>query len=281
MVISEHTESVFAVADEPIMLDTHFRYLVKLAFEHTGIVLSESKKGMVYGRMMKRIRRLKLTGFEDYCYLLRADENNEVAEFINAITTNLTAFFREDYHFKFLKNIALDEFKTNNSDRKIRIWSAGCSTGQEPYSIAMCIRETLPYWDCKILATDLDSAVLSEADTGLYDNLMGVPRRFESKYCERSKDNENQYCMVPEVKKMVAFKQLNLLHKWPMKGSFDAIFCRNVLIYFNDETKQEIIRRFYSLLKPGGYLFIGHSESLQSFETGFQLLGQTIYQRKA
>lgn len=277
--IAEPTKLAFTLADEPIMSDEQFYYLVKLAFEQTGIVLNDSKKGMVYGRIMKRIRRLQLVSFEDYCNLLRVNENNEMAEFINVITTNLTAFFREDYHFKFLKNVALNELKLRNENRQIRIWSAGCSTGQEPYSIAMCVKEQLPYWDCKILATDLDSSVLTEAKTGVYDSVLGIPKRLENKYCEQLMEKNSQYCMTTELKNMVTFKQLNLLRDWPMKGTFDAIFCRNVLIYFNEQTKLEIIRRFYSLLKPGGYLFIGHSESLQNSGTDFQLLGQTIYQR--
>lgn len=263
------------------MSDIHFRYLAQLAFDLTGIVLSENKRSMIYGRIMKRMRQLSLTSVDDYCHLLQVNDNNETASFINAITTNLTAFFRENYHFKFLNSTAFDEFKLNNPERKIRIWSAGCSTGQEPYSIAMCTKELLPYWDCKILATDLDSEVLCEAKAGMYNNLQGVPRSFENKYCKHLEASVDQYSLIPEIKDMVLFKQLNLLKSWPIKGPLDAIFCRNVLIYFNDETKRKIIQRFYSLLKPGGYLFLGHSESLQSFSTGFDLLGQTIYQRKA
>lgn len=280
MVISEQREFLSTIPDEPIMSDKQFRFLSKLAFSYSGIVLPDSKKGMVYARIMKRIRRLKMAGFDDYCGLLRSDIESEIVEFTNAITTNLTAFFREQYHFKYLENVAIEEFKSNNTDRKVRIWSAGCSTGQEAYSLAMCMRNKLKYWDAKILATDLDSRVLAHAKKGFYENLSGVPKAYEKLYCQQTTITPDKtYLMSSDIKDMISFKQLNLLHHWPMTGSFDAIFCRNVLIYFNDETKRELIRRFYSLLKPGGYLFIGHSESLQNFDSNFKLIGQTIYQR--
>jgi len=260
-----------------VMLDAEFKYLAQLAFEQSGIVIGDSKQDMLYGRVMKRIRHLGLSGFSAYCQLLQDSYSGELSEFINAITTNLTAFFREQHHFDFLQNVALPELKCNNKDKKLRIWSAGCSTGQEPYSIAMSIENKFHYWDAKILATDLDSDVLSRANQGIYTDLVGIPTAYRSHYC--SDMNNHQYIMDEKVKQLIAFKQLNLLAQWPMTGPFDVIFCRNVLIYFNDETKKKLIQRFYSQLKPGGYLFIGHSESLQSFNTNFTLVGQTIYQR--
>lgn len=261
-----------------IMLDAEFKYLAQLAFNHSGIVIGECKRDMLYGRVMKRIRHLRLSGFSAYCQLLQDSYSGELSEFINAITTNLTAFFREQHHFDFLQQVALPDFKRNNPDKKVRIWSAGCSTGQEAYSIAMSIESKLHYWDAKILATDLDSEVLSRANHGNYDDLVGIPITYRTQYCS-DMNNYHQYVVDDKVKQLIAFKQLNLLAQWPMTGHFDAIFCRNVLIYFNDETKKKLVQRFYSLLKPGGYLFIGHSESLQTFNTNFSLVGQTIYQR--
>jgi len=260
------------------MKDAEFEYLTHLAFKQSGIVISEAKRDMLYGRVMKRIRHLRLNGFVSYCQLLQDSYSGEVSEFINAITTNLTAFFREDHHFDFLQKVALPHFKRHNVDKKLRIWSAGCSTGQEPYSIAMSIERTLQNWDAKILATDLDSDVLSLAHHGIYDDLSGIPVTYRSQYCSDI-DKYHQYMMDTKIRQLIAFKQLNLLAVWPMTGRFDAIFCRNVLIYFNDETKRALVKRFYSLLKPGGYLFIGHSESLQGFNTHFTLVGQTVYQR--
>lgn len=260
------------------MLDAEFNYLAQLAFEQSGIVIGASKRDMLYGRIMKRIRHLGLASFSSYCQLLQDSYSGELSEFINAITTNLTAFFREDHHFDFLQKVILPELKYSNKDKKLRIWSAGCSTGQEPYSIAMSIENQFHYWDAKILATDLDSDVLTRANQGVYTDLMGIPVGFRSQYCA-DMNNNHQYMMNDNVKQLITFKHLNLLSQWPMSGFFDVIFCRNVLIYFNDETKKKLIQRFYSQLKPGGYLFIGHSESLQSFNTKFSLVGQTIYQR--
>jgi len=260
------------------MSDADFNYLTKLAFNQSGIVLGESKRDMLYGRVMKRIRLLRVSGFSAYCQLLQDSYSGELNEFINAITTNLTSFFRERYHFDFLQRVALPDFKRNNPDKKLRIWSAGCSTGQEAYSIAMTIENQLHYWDAKILATDLDSEVLSHAAAGHYDDLTGIAIDYRLQYCSNMNDY-NQYMMSEKVRQLIAFKRLNLLAQWPMKGQFDAIFCRNVLIYFNEETTKKLVQRFYSRLKPGGYLFIGHSESLQSFNTHFSLVGQTIYQR--
>lgn len=261
-----------------VMQDAEFHYLSRLAIRQSGIVINESKRDMLYGRVMKRIRYLKLASFAAYCQLLQDNSSGELTEFINAITTNLTAFFREEYHFDFLQNTVLADLMHHNEDKKLRIWSAGCSTGQEPYSIAMNIESKLHDWDVKILATDLDSDVLFRAEKGNYDDLMGVPIHYRTQYCADI-NASNQYSMDNKIKQLIAFKQLNLLAKWPMKGRFDAIFCRNVLIYFNDETKKKLIQRFYAQLKPGGYLFIGHSESLQSIHSEFKLVGQTIYQR--
>ncbi|SGY99831.1 Chemotaxis protein methyltransferase [Moritella viscosa] len=260
------------------MQNAEFKYLAQLALHQCGIVLGESKRDMLYGRVMKRIRYLRLNSFSAYCQLLQDSCSGEQSEFINAITTNLTAFFREKHHFDFLQQVALPDCKRHNANKKLRIWSAGCSTGQEPYSIAMSIENNLLHWDTKILATDLDSDVLSHAQHGIYDDLAGIPISYRTRYCSDIK-KYHQYVMDDKVKDIITFKQLNLLAKWPMTGLFDVIFCRNVLIYFNDETKRKLIQRFYSLLKPGGYLFIGHSESLQGFNTHFTLVGQTVYQR--
>ncbi|QFI39387.1 protein-glutamate O-methyltransferase CheR [Moritella marina ATCC 15381] len=261
-----------------IMQDEEFNYLSQLAFRESGIVINESKRDMLYGRVMKRIRSLKLNGFTAYCQLLQDSYTGELSAFINAITTNLTAFFREEYHFNFLQKVALAHFKHHNQDKRLRLWSAGCSTGQEPYSIAMSVQGQLPDWDVKILATDLDSDVLWCAHQGHYDDLTGIPQHYRTQYCA-NECHQHGYLIGDDIKQVIAFKQLNLLSRWPMKGQFDVIFCRNVLIYFDNETKQKLIQRFYAQLKPGGYLFLGHSESLQSLNTKFRLVGQTIYQR--
>ena len=279
LVIPRLSGDIFGLlSNSLIMQDAEFQYLSQLAFQKSGIVINGSKRDMLYGRVMKRIRHLRLSGFSAYCELLQDSYTGELSEFINAITTNLTAFFREAYHFDFLQKVALPEFKSNNTDKKLRIWSAGCSTGQEPYSIAMSIESQLPHWDAKILATDLDSDVLCRAHHGIYADLVGIPIAYRTQYCS-DMNTHHQYVMDEKVKQLISFKQLNLLEPWPMTGLFDVIFCRNVLIYFNDETKKKLVQRFYSLLKPGGYLFIGHSESLQSYNTHFSLVGQTIYQR--
>ena len=272
---------------EFVITEKDFDTLRKLVNYYTGITLSNAKRELIYSRLAGRLRKNNLKKFSDYCRLLQEDvEGEEVAYFRNAITTNLTSFFREPHHFDYLKKTILPEYKkTDPGKKRCRIWSAGCSTGEEAYSLAMTLKESnslSPDCDLKILATDIDSAVLSTARDGIYpeDRMKNIsPHRQKLFFLSRRKSVEGTMKVCDELKQFITFKQLNLMHEWPMKGPFDIIFCRNVLIYFSKPTQRILIERFANLLTDNGYLFIGHSESLFKISDRFTLMGQTIYQK--
>jgi chemotaxis protein methyltransferase CheR len=210
-----------------------------------------------------------------------AQGEKEIPHLVNALTTNLTRFFRENHHFEHLQDI-LKEYEANNVlSNRIRIWSAGCSSGEEAYSIAMVASETLgcanSAYDLKILATDIDTRVLARATQGQYTIKDEVsPKRLHS-FFRKIDDHTFQVC--DSLKKLVVFNALNILGPWPMKNQFDIIFCRNVVIYFDKKSQIELFERFAHILKPGGWLYIGHSENLYQISDRFQLLGRTIYQK--
>jgi chemotaxis protein methyltransferase CheR len=265
--------------------DSEFKRLRELVHVRTGIALSESKRELVYGRLARRLRKLSLTSFAEYCRLVESDESGELQELTNAITTNLTSFFREDYHFSQLAAEALPQIESKRSGkRRMRLWSAGCSTGEEPYSLAMVMRETLAHlagWDIKLLATDIDSKVVATAMDGVYaaERFKGVaPKRVEKWFQEIA--GRPGFCKASaELKSLITFKQLNLLDPWPVKGPFDVIFCRNVVIYFDKATQRELFDRMADLQEPGGWLFIGHSENLLNVTRRYKLVGRTVYRR--
>ena len=266
--------------------DKEFNFISQLVGERTGIVLSAAKRQMVYGRLSRRLRQLKLTKFSDYCDLLTSGHEGELIEFTNAITTNLTAFFRENHHFEHLKDTVLPALiKKNASTKRLRIWSAGCSSGEEPYSIAMCVREMLPKssgWDVKILATDLDSNMVQRGKDGIYtaERVEGLTETRMKKWVKRGKgENSDKVRMSDDLREIITFKELNLMEGWPMKGQFVFMFCRNVVIYFTKDTQREFFDRYADLLTDDAHLYIGHSESLNKVTDRFNLLGKTIYQK--
>lgn len=263
-----------------------FAIIRRLVAEHAGIALSPAKRDMVYSRLVRRIRELELGSFREYCAILESGDEAEFGSFINAITTNLTAFFREPHHFEFLAKTALPALlRARERSRRLRLWSSGCSTGEEPYSIAMTLREVMPAtqtWDAKILATDLDSHVLAQAAAGIYteERLGGLdPKRLQRWFKRGCGDNSGKVRVRQQLADLVTFKQLNLMGTWPMHGPFDVIFCRNVVIYFDKATQKVLFDRYAQLLADDGYLFIGHSESLYRVTDRFRPLGQTIYVR--
>jgi chemotaxis protein methyltransferase CheR len=266
--------------------DKDFEALRKLVKELTGINLSDQKRELVYGRLARRLRALHLRTFAEYRDLLASDGGREIAELCNAITTNLTSFFREAHHFDYLREQVLQARAADrNRSRRVRIWSAGCSTGEEAYSLAMTVMEALPdlrFWDVKILATDLDSDVLARAQRGIYaaDRVRTLgPQRLARFFVERRGRDGPCYEVTPELAGLITFKQLNLMHSLPMKGPLDVIFCRNVVIYFDKDTQRELFTRVAYLQRPGDLLFLGHSESLFKVSESYTPIGKTVYRR--
>ena len=272
------------VQQEYALRDKDFRKIVELVMNTAGIVLSEKKRPFIQGRLGRRLRALGMRDFRQYCNLLETpDGDEERANLINAITTNHTSFFREPHHFTYLTRTILPRIVQDAKDqRRLRIWSAGCSTGEEPYTIAMTLRDVPALqngWDVKILATDLDTNVVAHAAAGVYDaeRLEAVPSSQRKRFVTELSDGRAQ--MNDELCSLITFAPLNLLQKWPMKGPFDIIFCRNVVIYFDKPTQRKLFDRYAELLKPNGHLFIGHSESLLGVTDRFDLVGRTIYRR--
>jgi chemotaxis protein methyltransferase CheR len=277
--------------DNHVLSTKEFAFICQFTHKATGIVLNESKREMVYRRFTRIIRERKLKNFSEYCDLLRNQTALEESYFINAITTNLTSFFREKHHFDYLQQHEIPKIidQGKNSaiqDKRLRIWSCASSTGEEPYSIAITILEAmqakLSEWDVKILATDVDSNVLKHASKGVYDekSIEDLPEKIKHKYFLRGKGkNIHSVKVNNELKSLITFKHLNLLHDWPMGGPFDVIFCRNVIIYFDKSTQQELFSHYYELLKPGGLLMLGHSENLGEYNQYFSNTGRTTYRK--
>ena len=269
--------------------DADFRSLVELARTHTGISLADSKRNLIYSRLSRRLRVLGFSSFRDYRdYLQSPDGEPEVESFINSISTNLTKLFRESHHFDHLRTQVAMPFVRSGSARpgtRLRIWSAGCSTGEEPYTIAIVLKREMPkitQYDVRILATDIDTDVLTKAAQGEYPAaaLQDVPAMYrEMLQAKKSKAGASTMVMDESLRSLISFRQLNLMKSWPFKGPFDAIFCRNVMIYFDGPTKSALIDRFIEKLSPGGWLYIGHSESLLGSHPHLQLVGRTIYRR--
>jgi len=261
-----------------------FNFLRKLSNEHSGIQVPDERFDMFYSRLSKRVRKLGLANFKEYCQYLHEHPDSEFTEFINAITTNLTAFFREMHHFDYLRDVVIPEvLERNKTSRQIRVWSAGCSTGEEPYSIAITLLENVPAdWDIKILATDLDTNVLQTASDGVYgeDRVGDLSEDMLKQWFMRGKASQaGQVKVRPQLQQIIQFKKLNLMQEWPMKCHFDFIFCRNVLIYFDRETKTLLAKRYAQMLSSKSWLFIGHSESLNQLSNEFELVATTSYRK--
>ena len=281
---ADFSEREFAFTDED------FAYLGELVTSHTGITLGGHKRQLVYGRLTRRLRQLGLTEFAQYCRYLDQHLDAELGELVNAITTNLTSFFRENHHFEHLAQHALpDRLARGGPNRRLRLWSAGCSTGEEPYSIAMTLAETmgteLALWDVRLLATDIDTQVLARAASGIYDDerIEGISAAHQRRWFRRGTGpNQGKVKVDDALRELIVFNQLNLMDSvWPMRGPFDIIFCRNVVIYFDKPTQKRLFDRYADLLAPGGYLYVGHSESLHGTSSRFKLIGRTIYQRQS
>lgn len=268
--------------------DQDFEFIREIMAIASGINLNGSKRELVYSRLAKRVRYLGFESFGEYCALLR-DDDDELNHCVNAMTTNVTSFFRESHHFDFLKQVIYPEHASHSvagEVNNLNIWSAGCSSGEEPYSVAISAREYFgddPGWNININATDLDSSIVEKASRGIYrtKDVGNVDATCLRRWFHRgTESNEGKVRVVPEVRNMVTFNTLNLKHPWPELPLYDIIFCRNVMIYFDMQLKREVIEGFYRALKPGGYLFVGHSESLFGLSDRFEIAGKTIHRKR-
>ncbi len=259
-----------------------FNLIVKMIGGFSGINLSERKTDMVYSRLARRLRKLGFDNFKKYLEYVIENEEEKV-NFVNSLTTNLTHFFREKHHFDYLRQYYFPElFK--KEQKRIRIWSAGCSTGEEPYTLSMLWHEqpNKPIdVDFKILATDLDTNVLKSCEKGIYsaEKLKPVEKRYLKWFKQTSNCRSDEWEVNPQLKECIFFKPLNLMNEWPMRGPFDLIICRNVLIYFDKPTQQNLVERYSELLCSNGCLMLGHSENLSANKNTFSSIGKTIFRK--
>ena len=244
-----------------------FQFIATALYDDAGIHLPPSKANLVYSRLTKRLRLLGLESFRDYCALVgSSDGADERSQMVAALTTNVTRFFREPHHFEHLKaRLIVPLTKDIRAGRRIRIWSAGCSSGQEPYSIALSILSLLPdarAFDVRVLATDINPHVLETARRGVYsaEEASSIPLELRRAWTEAA--GSGSLKLDDAARGLITFGPLNLMGAWPMSGPFDAVFCRNVLIYFDEKTQMRLLNRMASLIGPGGFLYLGHSERL-------------------
>lgn len=261
-----------------LLNDRDFTTVRQLIADYAGIKLSTQKRNMVYNRLLRRLRARGVSNFGDYLALVQKEGSDEREAFVNALTTNLTAFFREPHHFELLHAHAA---KNARRGKPLRCWSNACSTGEEAWSIAMVLREA----DCAgdVLATDIDTEVLNTARNGVYRTERTAslpPERLRRHFLRGTGANEGFVSVRPELRSMVRFAQLNLQSAaWPAQEPYDVIFCRNVVIYFDREFQKRLLTRLADLLVPGGLLMVGHSESFPSAHPGFRSCGRTAYER--
>jgi chemotaxis protein methyltransferase CheR len=261
--------------------DSVFERFRELIYDKAGIQLADSKRSMVYNRLTRRIRELGLDGFESYLRLLSAGSGVEDQAFINALTTNMTSFFREDYHFPLLAKAIKEIIARQGS---VSIWCSAASTGEEPYSIAITAADCYPDPSkVSILATDIDTGVLEAAKRAVYpiDTVRKVdPAMLQKHFLRGTGKNAGLVQVQPATKRLVQFAPFNLVQpSWQWREKFDIIFCRNVMIYFDRPTQLRLIDKFHQFLKPEGLLFVGHSESFSECREQFSLLGRTVYKR--
>lgn len=268
-------------AREFVWTSADFDRVQKLIYQRAGINLHDGKHAMVYSRLSRRLRETGYQSFRDYLGWLEGHDGPEWQEFINALTTNLTSFFREQHHFEILAS----HLKSKPANTAWRVWCNAASTGEEPYSIIMTAVDVLGVKaDFKLWASDIDSKVLASAARGVYrlDNIKGVDAEQLERYFMRGKGaNEGMARVKPELQRFVEFLSVNLIHDdWPFRDPFDVVFCRNVMIYFDAQTQRKVLERIHRVMKPGGLLFVGHSENFNESRDLFVLRGKTVYERR-
>jgi chemotaxis protein methyltransferase CheR len=264
---------------------SQFARISRIVYERCGICLPNGKESLVKSRLLKRLNSLGMTSFSQYVRHLDEDlSDQELGAMIDALTTNKTSFFREFEHFDFIRTQLFPKFIGSRS--KLKFWSAGCSTGEEPFSLAILLKEGLPEDTlnrCRILATDISRNVLTHAQAATYaeETIPESHAQLLKKYSHCIKGGSARlYRIQDDVRGMVRFARLNLIDTWPMKGHFDLIMCRNVMFYFDNDIRKTLVRRFWERLKPGGYLFVGHSESLSTSSPEFRYIQPAVYQKR-
>jgi chemotaxis protein methyltransferase CheR len=257
----------------------HFEQICGILYDVCGIKLGAGKEGLVKSRLQKRLRNLGFDDFETYVDFVQSENGaEELATMVDALTTNKTSFFREPAHFEFLQKKILP-----NIQGQLRIWSAGCSSGEEPYSIAIMLHEELSgidRMDVRVLATDISVRMLTKAREGVYsqDCLEGIPKATIHRFFTKVRTHSGfSYRVNDQARALIRFAPLNLMESWPMRGPFDVVFCRNVMIYFDKPTREQLVNRYWELLKPGGHLFVGHSESLTGSAHRFRYVQPAVY----
>jgi len=281
-------ESIYSSTLSPELFDRFAQFIQ----QRCGIRIDQSKQPMLEGRLRKRMRQLYLPTFEAYARYLFSrgkTENKEIIHFLDTITTNKTGFFRESQHFDYLTSVVLPEFASQGDRRRLitfRAWSAGCSSGEEPYTLAMVLNEFAeknPAFSYAILATDLSARALAVAKAGVYDieQLTDVSPEYRKKYFNAGPAlDKRQLRVMPALRETIMFKRFNFITPvFPIREPLQAIFCRNVMIYFDRPTREELVRRFIDKLAPGGYLVTGHSESLAGFRTGLKMVANAVYRK--
>ncbi|MBP6124564.1 MAG: protein-glutamate O-methyltransferase CheR [Phycisphaerae bacterium] len=276
--------------EQPVLTDEQFVRICRLVYEHCGINLHEGKKELVRARLAKMLRKYRFKTYDQYIdFVLDDPTQTTFYEMIDQISTNLTSFFREPKHFEYLRRQflpALIQKKQKTGQLRIRAWSAGCSSGEEPYSIAITLLEAVPLaqsWDIRILASDISTRILRIAQEGLYEpqRVANLSAELKSRYLKPKKDKSAPllYEVSPALRSILIFKYLNLMDPWPFRGPFDFIFCRNVMIYFDKPTQEKLVQRFHDVLDNGGLFFTGHSESLTGIRHSFRYIQPTIYRK--
>lgn len=262
-----------------------FNRLSNFIYKEYGIKMPPSKKIMLQSRLQKRLRELNITSFKEYCDIVFSPEGaDEIIHMIDVVSTNKTDFFREPNHFAFMQEVILPEFVAEKNNRLLKIWSAGCSSGEEPYTIAIVVSqffETQIGYDFQILGTDISTRILQKAIDAIYseDRIVGIPLEIKKKYFLKSKDPAKKLVrIIPQLRSKVTFQRLNLMSaSYDVKDMFDIIFCRNVLIYFDRETQEKVISKLCTRLKTGGYFFLGHSESIMGMQLPLSSIKPTIF----
>ncbi len=279
---------VNALLEQVDISDADFKRVSSVIYNHCGINLHEGKKTLVRARLAKRMRERKVDSVSEYLdYVLSMNDMREFYNLVDSISTNLTSFFREKVHFDLLKDqfipAMIAKQEKHGGPKRFRIWSAGCSTGEEPYTMAMTLKEAFKGtsgWEVKILASDVSTRVLEKASSGLYeaDKVRQIDTRLMNSYFNKEVvKGVNMYRVKDDLRKMIAFRYLNLMEPWPFKGTFDVIFCRNVMIYFDKPTQEKLVGRYHDCLRTEGLLCIGHSESLTGIKHQYRYLQPATY----